>query len=185
MGEKELLELFLARRESALEQCRERYGANCRALAARILGSPQDAEEAENDAYLAAWNSIPPNRPSSIEAYLYALTRRISIDMLRRRTRLKRGGGQRAAALDELSECVPSPATAESQLESRLLTEALNRFLDGLPERTRLIFLKRYWWLCTAKDIARELGMKESAVRMQLKRTREKLRNYLEKELLL
>ena len=182
MNGNEITELFFERSQKAIELCRRRFGVNCRALALRILGSLSDAEEAENDAYLAAWNSIPPNRPRDIEAYLYSLTRRASIDMLRARTRIKRGGDQRALALDELKECVPSPVTVESEFDRVVLREALESFIVGLPEKTRLIFLKRYWWMLSAKRIAAELGMSESAVRMQLKRTREKLKEHLKKE---
>ena len=182
MTEGDLTELFFGRSEEAVMLAEKRYGKTCRALAKRILGSYRDAEEAANDALLAAWNSIPPNRPKCFEAYLYALTRRISIDALRRRTRLKRGGNERAAALEELSECIPSPADVELEAERAELRDKLNAFLDGLPEKTRRIFLQRYWWAMSAKEIAAEAGMKESAVRMQLLRTREKLKEYLEKE---
>lgn len=178
----DLTELFFERSEDAILLANKRYGKTCRALAKRILGSYRDAEEVENDALLAAWNSIPPNRPKCFEAYLYALTRRISVDALRRRTRLKRGGDERTAALEELSESIPSPADVEREAETAELRDALNAFLDGLPERTRRIFLQRYWWACSVREIASETDMKESAVRMQLLRTREKLKEYLEKE---
>lgn len=181
MTDVEIITLFFNRDEAAIAHCRTLYGPLLRTVAGRIIGV-SDAELAESDAYLDAWNSIPPRKPSSLASYLAMLTRRRAIDMLRSRTRKRRGGAEYEAALEELEECVPSPFTVESEVDSRLLSEALDSFLLELPEKSRIIFMRRYWWLESVSEIARESRMSESAVKMQLKRTREKLRDYLWKE---
>ena len=181
MNDVEITDLFFDRNEEALAVCRKRFGPLMRLVASRIVGG-SEAELAENDAYLDAWNTIPPRRPSSLASYLAMLTRRRAIDMLKSRRRKKRGGMEYDIALDELSECVPSPVTVESEADNDLLRAALDCFLGTLPEDARVIFMRRYWWLESVKDIAREMKLGESAVKMRLARTREKLKEYLEKE---
>lgn len=181
MNEAEITDLFFDRNEEAIAVCRTRFGPLMRLVASRIIGRAE-AELAENDAYLDAWNTIPPRRPESLSSYLAMLTRRRAIDMLKSRRRIKRGGAEYDIALDELSECVPSPVSVESEADGDRLRETLDSFLGALPENARVVFMRRYWWLESVKDIARDLGMGESAVKMQLARTRNKLREHLEKE---
>lgn len=181
MNDVEIISLFFARDEAALTESRQRYGALIRLVASRIVGDTE-AELAENDAYLDAWNSIPPRRPESLASYLSMLARRRAIDMLKSRNRKKRGGAEYEKALDELGECVPSPVTVENEVDNALLRDALDAFLGSLPEKTRIVFMRRYWWLSSVNEIARDMRMTESAVKMQLARTRQKLREHLEKE---
>ncbi len=181
MNDPGIISLFFKRDEEALSELKAGYYGLAYGVASRLVGK-SDAEEAVNSAMLDVWNSIPPNRPLSLAAYFCSLTRRRAVDMLRSSTRKKRGGTEYDTALEELGDVVPSPVTAESELENRLLREALDEFLGELPEKTRVIFMQRYWWLLPIREIARENGMSESAVKMQLKRTREKLRSYLQKE---
>ncbi|MBR0135841.1 MAG: sigma-70 family RNA polymerase sigma factor [Clostridia bacterium] len=182
MNDAQIIELFFSRNEKALSECKRQYGSYCRALARRILGPGGDAEEAENRAYLAAWESIPPQKPESVMAYLGKLTRRKAIDLLRADTRKKRGGSEYSGTVEELDECLYASPSAESEAERALLRDALNAFLRSLPEKSRLIFMRRYWWLSPVSEIARDLSMSESAVKMQLLRTRQKLKEHLEKE---
>ena len=177
MEDKDIIELYILRNERALKESGKKYGRLCRGVAMRILGNKEDAEETENDTYLRAWNTIPPAEPQSLGAYLAAICRRLSIDRLRTQKRAKRGAGKYTASLDELDAAVsdlPDPADAAA------LKDAIKRFLAALPEENRSIFLQRYWWFLSVKEIAREQGMSESAVKMQLARTRNKLREYLE-----
>ena len=182
MDDEMIVSLFWARDERAVEETKIKYGALCRGVAMRILGVREDAEEAENDAYLKAWNTIPPNKPSSVAAYLVMLCRQIAIDKLKAKTSAKRGGGVYDAALDELAECVSDPSISRDPVDSIALRDALNVFLGGLPEKPRRLFMQRYWWSCTIEDIAYDSDMSESAVKISLFRTREKLKKYLQKE---
>ena len=181
MTDRELIGLFCKRDESVLEVCRERFGPLMRLVASRVVGR-NEAGLAENSAYLDAWNTIPPKEPESLASYLAMLTRRRAVDMLRMRTRSRRGGGEYEASVEELSECVPSPVTVEEEVERNELRDALDRFLEGLPKESRVIFMRRYWWFESIADIARDLRLSRSAVKMRLSRTREKLKDYLEKE---
>ena len=106
MDDAEIIRLFFARSENAIKESRLKYGALCRSLAMRVLGSREDAEETENDTYLRAWNTIPPTSPSSLGAYLAAVCRRLSIDRLRAAKSKKRGGGTYETSLAELDDTV-------------------------------------------------------------------------------
>ena len=181
MEDREIVALYWDRSEAAIAESRSRYGGYCRYIARQILGSEDDAEETENDVYLAAWNAIPPAKPENLGAYLGMLCRRKAIDRRRTRTREKRGGGQYEAALDELLGCLPEES-GEGMPDRVALKDALERFLRDQPRQSRTLFMRRYWWASPVSEIARDFAMKESAVKMQLLRTREKLRVFLEKE---
>ena len=180
MNDRKITELFFARDEDALAVCARQYGGRMRALAARIVGQ-NGADEAVNDAYLAAWDSIPPQRPQSMLSYLSMLTRRCAIDILKHDTRKKRGGDIFTASLEELGECIPA-SSSEAEFDGALLRESINRFLGTLSEKTRVVFMQRYFWSMSLSEIAEKNGMKASAVKMQLARTRDKLRRHLEEE---
>ena len=181
MNDKEIIGLFWSRSENAIAECEKKYGRICRQLAGRILESREDAEEAERDAYLKAWQTIPPEKPMSLGAYLSTLCRRSALDIWRRRHRDKRGGGQIPQLLNELAECGPDGAD-ETVIDRMLLREALNRFLASLPKRDRILFMKRYWWSYSVAELAEEFSMNENTVKTKLMRIREKLRERLEKE---
>ena len=170
------------RDEAGLREAETRHGKACRALARNILGSESDAEECWNDALLRAWNAIPPARPAHLRAYLLKLTRRLAIDRLRADKAEKRGGGELTLVLSELAECIPGAPGAEDAALTKAVGEAVSRFLLTLPERERTIFVRRCFHVESGRDIARSLGMRENAVAVSLRRTRQKLRAYLEKE---
>ena len=178
----EILELFLQRDEAALRELDASYGPACRALARNILGSDADAEECLNDALLRAWNAIPPERPEHLRAYLLKLTRGVAIDRLRAAGAAKRGGGELTLVLDELAECVPGGLDTEDEALAKALGEAVSRFLAELPQRDRAIFVRRCFMVEALGEIARSLGMRENTAAVSLRRTRQKLRAYLEKE---
>ena len=182
MEDSRILELFNARDESAIEEAAHRHGGLCRALALRVLGDVRDAEECVSEMLLAVWNSVPPQVPRNLEAYLVTLLRRAATDRLRSMTRLKRGGSQIAETLDELAEVIPAKDNVESEVDRRALTAALRSFLDGLPEASRQIFMERYYFNAPVRTIAERHRMQVSAVNVQLHRIRKKLKKHLEKE---
>ena len=185
MEDSRIVNLYLNRDEQAVACAQARYGADCEAIARRILGDRQDAEECVNAAWLAAWNSIPPQEPRNLKGYLAKLVRRISLDVCRKRDALKRGGGERAAALEELGDCLPGGETVEARMENRMLTESIQAFLNLLPETERRVFLLRYWHLYGIGEIAEKTGFSQSKVASMLFRTRIKLKNRMMKEGLL
>ena len=180
MDDKRIVELFLARAESAISETAKKYGRYCRYIAIRLLGDERDAEEVENDTYLKLWNSIPPRVPDPLKPYVGTVARNIALNRIEERSAQKRGG-EVALVLEELSECLADPS-GEELGESFALREALNSFLASLDEKTRIIFMQRYFYTCTVREIAAARGLKESAVTMLLFRTRQKLREHLHKE---
>lgn len=181
MQDFQLIELFLRRNETALSETKDKYGSYCRYIAANILSDENDCEECVQDALTAAWNSIPPQQPKSLKAYLGRITRNLALNRIKRSSAQKRGSGAKQLALDELKECALSE-TPETQLDAKLLKELIDRFLRGLSKKQRTVFLKRYWYLCDPQQIARECAMSVSAVNTMLSRTRKQLKEYLSKE---
>ncbi len=182
MNDERIVELLWERDESALNELLSRYGRYLRAIALRITGSAEDAEECVNDALDAAWNSIPPHRPEALSAYLAKLVRRVSLATVRRRNAAKRGGGDLPLPYEELEECVPSGGDLTKDLEAKELAAFLAGWLRSRPEKERTVFLKRYFFFQTVDRIAKETGLKKSSVKMTLLRCRERLREALIKE---
>lgn len=177
-----IVELLWQRKEEALEAASGKYASFLTGLARRLTDSPEDAEECANDALLAAWNSIPPQRPEKLGAYLAKLTRRIALDRYRRNTALKRGAGEAEDSLEELEELIPAGGTLSEGLEAEELAAVISDFLRQLPEADRRLFVRRYFYFETAAELARQEGFGESRVKMSLKRSRDKLAKELVKE---
>ena len=181
MTDEQIVNLYWQRDEHALRESESAYGGYCRALAERFL-SAEDASECVNDAYLRAWNAIPPERPAHLRAFLAKLTRNAALDRLRAGSAEKRGGGEADAVLDELAEVVGAGETAESAVTAKELGETVNRFVRALPRREGDIFIRRCFFADTTAEIAKRYGMTESNVKVTLFRARKKLRIYLESE---
>lgn len=181
MEDRDIIELFFNRDEQAIKEAQDKYENACFSLAVRILNSDEDSYEAVNDTFLKAWNTIPPKNPQKLSSYLLMLCRGISIDILRHKSSAKRGGGEYEMSLEELDWCIPD-RLRQSEIDCSGLTEAINSFLSELNEKKRIIFMRRYWWINTVSEIAEDMNISESKVKMILLRTREKLRDYLEKE---
>ena len=179
MNDSKIIELYFERDKSAIAETKTKYGKLLYSVSYNILNVSEDAEECENDTYMAAWDSIPPNNPQVLSAFLCRITRNISFKKLKAQTTQKRGGTNTALPLDELTNAIPDSANAIAQLE---LTEILNAFLRGLPARERQVFICHYWYCDSIKDIARQFGFTQSKVKMMLSRTRKKLLDHLEKE---
>ena len=185
IDDKRILLMLDKRDEQALQESTRMYGALCRSVARNILGSDEDAEECLNDALLTAWNAIPPAKPSNFCAYLLKLVRNAAFDRYKARRREKRGGGQTAQALDELTEIFPSAENVEQELEQRELMQGVMVFLKKLPEKQRNLFICRYWQSAAIAELAVKFDMSESNVKITLARIRKRLQKYLREEGLL
>ena len=183
--EKQIIEQLLSRDERALEALTDAYGRICRKTAQNILGNAADADEAFNDALYRAWNAIPANPPTHLQAYLVTLTRRIALDRLRADHREKRGGGEVPVALSELEECIASGENVETILNRNALRTEMERFLDTLSDEKRCMFIERYTFLMPPGEIARRHATTTAAVKMSLSRMRKALKKHLEEEGLL
>ncbi len=182
MEDKNIVELYWARNENAITETQNKYENYLTKIAYNILSDMEDSKESVNDTYLAAWNSMPPHKPDVLSAYLSKITRRISIDIFRRKNRQKRQGTEYALSLNELKDCVSKTDSAEDNFEIKLLANAINDFLRTLPDDARNLFIGRYYFLDSLKDAAKYCGMTESKAKSLLFRTRCKLKDHLEKE---
>lgn len=179
MDDKTIVALYWERAEAAIEHSQQKYGKYCFCIADRILHNHQDAEECVNDTWMRAWNAIPPERPTLLQAFLGKITRNLALDRYNFDHAYKR-----SAEIDDVAQeywqCVPNgePPLADQTA----LHQAINGFLASLPARTRIIFLQRYWYACSIEQIAAENGLSETNVKVILHRTRKSFKEYLEKE---
>ena len=181
MNDREIVELFLKRSETAIRETESKYGRYLETVAMRILGDASDAAEVVSDTCLAAWNAIPPHEPENLAAFLGKLARQTAIKRWRKRGAQKRGG-ETALALEELGECVPGGTDAGAEAELSELTGAIDRFLGTLPGTERDVFVCRYWFLASVEEICGQFGFGESRVKSMLSRTRKKLKRHLKEE---
>lgn len=182
MEDREIVALYFERNEKAIEASEKKYGKYCFFIAHSILRNKEDSEECVNDTYIKAWNSIPPKKPEKLSTFLGKITRNLALDILEKKSAKKRGNNTLSVVLEELHECIPSPSSAENEVDKIQLIENLNCFVKTLSEENRKIFLQRYWYMMSVKEIAQQNDFTESKVKMSLMRTRENLRIFLEKE---
>ncbi|MBP0971864.1 MAG: sigma-70 family RNA polymerase sigma factor [Oscillospiraceae bacterium] len=185
MTDQQILTLFQARDERAVTALSEKYRNTCMRIAKRHLRSNEDAEECVNDVMMKLWQCIPPEEPRSLEAFIVTVTQRMAINMAQRSQALKRGGGTAAASLDEIAEAVPARETVEDVLHHKLLTAAVERFLDTLSDDAQTIFVERYRNDAAPREIAVKFGITGVHVRKSLMQTRRKLKRFLTEEGLL
>ena len=179
MEDEKIIELYWQREECAIDATAEKYGHYCTAIAHNILHSRRDEEECVNDTWFAAWNAMPPHRPSILSAFLGRLTRNLAFNRYTYARADKRGGTETELVLHELAEIVSGREDVQGELERQELVRELNAFLNALSAKKRAIFLQRYWYAHSVGDIAERWGMKETAVSMTLHRLRRDLRQYL------
>lgn len=182
MEDRQIVDLYWERSEAAISESAEKYGRYCHSIAYRILFDEQDSCECVNDTWLKAWESMPPHRPAVLSAFLGKITRNLAINRYHFNRTEKRGGGQLPLAMEELEDCIPSAQSVESVADDLVLKDVLSRFISSLSADNRRIFLQRYWYFCSVKEIAQEFGMTQSRVKMSLLRSRNELKAMLEKE---
>lgn len=180
MDDNKIIELFWTRDEKAIFATKDIYGARLRQFAMHILKNSEDAEESENDTYLRVWNSIPPQKPKYLYAYLSKICRNIAFDRLDWKNAQKRKA-EVVELTDEIEFCIPNPTDRLAQ-QNEEIGQLISSFLDSLEEENRLFFMRRYYFIESIKDIARRYNVGESKVKTSLFRSRNKLRVYLERE---
>ena len=180
-----IIALFEQRNEQAISASEQQYGSLCRSVAHNITGSTEDAEECLNDAFLTAWNSIPPSKPQSLRAYLLRLVRNAALDRYRSSHAAKRGAQAYSGSLDELAEIIPDGNDTVGEIERREMLHAVTVFLRELPQKQQDLFVRRYWYSSDIGTLAEMFDMSEGNVKMTLSRLRKRLKKHLEKEGLL
>ena len=180
MDDSLIVDLYWQRNESAIRESQKKYGKQCQQLAYSITHDRLDAEECVNDTWLRAWNAIPPARPTLLGSFLYKITRNLSLDRVRTALTDRHSGDSALVPLEELRECLPD--TGGEPSDSGEISAAISAFLRTETTENRRVFVCRYFYHDSIRDIASRMGMREGAVKTCLSRTRAKLRDYLEKE---
>lgn len=181
MNDLKIIQLYWERSEKAITATAEKYGRYCHYIAYNILQNHEDTEECVNDTWLNTWNTIPPQRPRRLQVFLGRITRNLSLNLFEKRTAEKRGGGEITLILDELAECIPAEQS-DHIVNELAFKDLLDRFLDTLPAEACKLFVRRYWYMCPIRELAREFHISESKITVSLFRTRKKFQSYLEKE---
>ena len=181
MQDEEIVKLYWDRDESALTETEHKYQNYLMKIAVNILYNNEDGCEAVNDTYLKAWNAMPPHKPTVLSLFLGRITRQLSIDKWRGKTREKRGGSEYALSLDELSDCVGGADTEES-FEMSELSKVIGTYLRSLSEEKRNVFVWRYYFCEPIKEISERRGISEAKIKSMLHRIRAGLKEHLEKE---
>ena len=180
MTDSQIIALFWDRNEDAIRETDAAYGRRLYAISNQILCQRQEAEESVSDTYMKAWETMPPQKPLYFFAYLAKICRNFSLARLQWNSAAKRSA-EIVSLTQEMAECIPD-RRMEHRLECEALGQLLNRFLESLSQDNRLIFLRRYWYADSIREIADRYGITESKVKTQLHRTRKKLQVFLEKE---
>lgn len=181
MDDVDIIALYFARSEDAIAETDLKYGKLCRYIALNILSSIEDSEECVNDAYFGVWNAIPPQRPSIFSAFISKITRNLALKKYDYVSAAKRNP-EVLSSLSELGECVPASDNVERISDEMALVESINRFLYNQPENKRNVFVRRYWYLSSIKDIAKQCGSSESRIKSMLFRMRMDLKQHLSSE---
>lgn len=178
IDDEKIIELFFARSEQGIQELDHKYGKICHNLSYNIVNSRQDAEECVNDAYLGAWNAIPPVRPNPLSSYIAKIVRNISLKIYWKKEAAKRSGCY-TVALEEIEACIADQNTVEDEIGAKELAHIIGEFLDMLTIENRIIFMRRYWFSDSYKDIAEFVGLSEKNISVRLTRIREKMKHYL------
>ena len=178
MHDEKIIDLFFERSEQGIQELDIKYGKVCHKLSNNIVNNRQDAEECVNDAYLGAWNAIPPVRPNPLLSYIVKIVRNISLKIYWRKEAAKRSSHY-TIALEEIEACIADQKNIEEEIEVRELACIIESFLDTLTIENRVIFMRRYWFPDSYKDIAEFVGLSEKNISVRLTRIREKMKQYL------
>lgn len=181
MEDTKIVELYLARSEDAISETDKKYGKYCHCIAYNILYSPEDAEECVSDTFLKAWNTIPPQKPQRLSAFLGTITRNIALNRYKH-DRAEKRRAPAAVIFEEAEEARTAPCEGDGIADELALREAINSFVASLPRETRIVFVRRYWYLSPIADIARDCGIPQGTVKSILSRTRKRFRAHLLKE---
>lgn len=176
--DEKIIELFFERSEQGIQELDIKYGKVCHKLSNNIVNNRQDAEECVNDAYLGAWNAIPPARPNPLLSYICKIVRNISLKNYYRKEAAKRNSTY-TIAMEEIESSIADPNTVEAEIEAKKLARIIEGFLDTLTIENRVIFMRRYWFSDSCKDIAKFAGLTEKNISVRLTRIRKKMKSYL------
>ena len=180
MDDNKIIALFFQRNEDAIRQTDSVYGSRLFRISQNILRCQEDAQECVSDTYLRTWNAIPPTRPNSLFAFLARVCRNLSLTRLDWAMASKRKA-EIVALTQEMEQCIPD-SRRDNSMEAEELGRLLNAFLETQSRENQMVFVRRYWFGDSPREIAERYGIKEGALIARLHRLRKKLAAYLEKE---
>ncbi len=178
MTDNDIIDLFFARSEEAINELAKKYGHLCIKISYNILGNVEDSEECVNDAYFSVWNLIPPQRPSKLCAFLLKIVRNISLNRYDYNSRKKRNNTY-TENIDELAWCISSSDMLEDELDNKVIVSAVNEFLKTLDDTSQMLFVRRYWYMDSYEELSEVTGLKSGTIRTKLSRICIKLRLFL------
>ena len=181
MDDSKIIELFFERSEQAIAELSDKYGSVCAKIAKNILNNRQDVEECVNDAYLAVWNTIPPQKPDPLLSYVCRIVRNLALKKYHANTAQKRNSIY-DVALDELIDCIPAACCVEDEAAAREIAGMIGRFLETLDRQSRIMFVRRYWHADSIEDLSALFHKSRHYVSVRLSRVRKALKQYLIKE---
>lgn len=180
MNDKKIVQLFFECSQQAITELSLKYGKICFHIALNILKCNEDAEECENDTYLKTWNSIPPDAPMYLRAYVSRIVRNLALSKYRYNHRQMRDSHLQVY-LSELQDCIPASQDVEASADDTV-NRAIGAFLSTQDLTARALFIQRYFYMEKISVLSKKFGLKESTVSTKLNRTRLKLKQYLERE---
>ncbi len=181
MDDSKIIELFFARSEQAISELSDKYGRICSSVADNILNNKLDSEECVNDAYLAVWNTIPPQRPDPLLSYVCRIVRNLAVKKYHFNTAQKRNSIY-DAALEEIGDCFPSDLSVEDEIESGEVAKAIDSFLEGMDKQSRILFVRRYYYSDPIEELAKMFHTSRHNISVRLSRMRKRLKKHLIKE---
>lgn len=182
MNDAAIVRLYWKRDPDAISESRKKYGGYCFTLAHNLLSDSRDAEECVSDTFLGAWNAMPPHAPNCLKQFLAKITRRIAFNCYNLRTAQKRGGGELPLVLEELEECIGGGTDPQQVVEAKELEASIQKFVDALPQREHILFVRRYFFTESVGEIARKSGLTPDNTSVILSRIRKKLKVHLIQE---
>lgn len=181
MEDSKIIELFFERSEQAISELSVKYGVVCRKVADNILNNSLDSEECVNDAFLAVWNTVPPQKPDPLQTYVCAIVRNLALKKYHENSAKKRNSIY-DVALEEIGDCIPAGFSVEDEITAKETASLIDRFLGALDRESRIMFIRRYWFADPIEDIASLFGRSSHYISVKLSRIRKALRQYLKKE---
>ena len=180
MEDQQIIDLYFDRNEQAITETNVKYGKLCHSIAYNILSNREDSEECVNDTYIGVWNAIPPTRPNNFMAFVCRIARNLSLKRLEFLKREKRSADV-ILSLDELSAVLPDERYAPD-VSDEDVGRLISQFLRTQKEDVRNVFIRKYYFFDSVKEIAERYSFTESKVKNMLFHTRNKLKDYLIKE---
>ena len=173
--------MFFERSEQAIAELSNKYGFICAKVADNILNNWQDTEECVNDAYLAVWNTVPPQNPDPLLSYVCRIVRNLALKKYHANTAQKRNSIY-DVALDEIIDCIPASYSVEDEAAAKEIAGKINSFLETLDRQSRIMFVRRYWHADSIEELAAMFHKSRHYISVRLSRIRKALKQYLIKE---